>query len=207
MSNDEVYAGGLLTKALDPASQPETIRAFLREEITLIQESVASGTRVIDFGCGYGRHLALLANRLSLGVGVEYQRVYVADAIRRHGGGRLHFVVADGTSVPVERTFDMATCLTNTWGTMTDKAGILREMRRLSPRSRSRVLSVYAESSVPARCEWYARLDQEVTAVTAECIETAGGFRSEHFSEARLRALVGECVVRPFAGIGYFVLA
>jgi len=32
-----------------------------------------------------------------------------------------------------------------------------------------------------------------------------GGFRSEHFSEARLRSLVGECAVRPLASIAYVV--
>jgi hypothetical protein len=34
---------------------------------------------------------------------------------------------------------------------------------------------------------------------------TEGGFRSEHFSEARLRALVGECIIRPLADIAYVV--
>ena len=35
MSNDDVYAAGLLNRALDPATQPLTIQAFLRAEIDL----------------------------------------------------------------------------------------------------------------------------------------------------------------------------
>jgi hypothetical protein len=35
MSNDEVYAAGLLNRALDPATQSPEIRAFLQAEIEL----------------------------------------------------------------------------------------------------------------------------------------------------------------------------
>jgi len=69
-----------------------------------------------------------------------------------------------------------------------------------------RLLSVYAEASIPARREWYRRLGQDVVNESAECLTTNGGFRSEHFSEDRLRTLVGECTIRPFAGIAYLVL-
>jgi hypothetical protein len=89
---------------------------------------------------------------------------------------------------------------------MADQAGVLGEMRRLTPGAGRRLLSVYTEGSVPARREWYRRLGHEVTAVTDEFIETAGGFRSEHFSEARLRALVGPCDVRPLADIAFAVI-
>lgn len=38
-----------------------------------------------------------------------------------------------------------------------------------------------------------------------EFILNDGGFRSEHFSEARLRELVGDCAVRPLAQIAFVV--
>jgi hypothetical protein len=88
---------------------------------------------------------------------------------------------------------------------MGDKTGVLREMRRLAPRDRTRFLSVYSEASVPARREWYRRLGHNVVEESAEHLTTEGGFRSEHFSQARLRALVGDCTIRPFGGIAYAV--
>jgi SAM-dependent methyltransferase len=205
MSNEEVYAGGLLNRALDPATQPPEIRAFLQAEIDLLRGLIADGTRVVDLGCGTGRHLAALRDRLALGVGVDYQHSYIVEAHRLAGSPRLHFVTGDATAVPLQLAFDFATCMTNTWGTMSDKAGVLREMRRLAPRPHSRLLSVYAAASVPARREWYRRLGHAVVEVSDEFIVTEGGFRSEHFSEARLRALVGECAVRPLADIAYVV--
>jgi SAM-dependent methyltransferase len=204
MSNDEVYAGGLLNRALDPATQPAEIRAFLRAEIELLKETITEGMAVVDVGCGTGRHLALLRDRVRIGVGVDYEHAYVVEAHR--GGARpVHFVTGDATRLPIRARFDLATCLTNTWGTMSDKSGVLSEMRRCAPRPGMRLLSDYSEASIPARREWYRRLGQVVVTESDEYLMTDGGFRSEHFTEARLRQLVGDCTVRPLAGIAYIV--
>jgi ubiquinone/menaquinone biosynthesis C-methylase UbiE len=177
----------------------------LQAEIDLLNDMIVKGMAVIDLGCGIGRHLAMLGDRLRIGVGVDYEHSYVIEARRRVGARRLHFVTGDATAVPIGATFDLATCLTNTWGTMSDKAGVLREMRRLAPGPQTRLLSVYAEASVPPRREWYRRLGHTVSEETREYLMTEGGFRSEHFSEARLRSLIGDCMIRPFAGIAYLV--
>lgn len=200
MSNDDVYAAGLLKRALDPATQPPGIQAFLRAEIDLLHQLVKEGMRVLDLGCGTGRHLILLRDRLRLGLGVDYERTYIADAVRA-GAPPLHFIIGDATAVPVAAAFDFAVCLTNTWGTMSDKAGVLREMRRLAPKPHTRLLSVFSETSVASRTEWYRRLGHAVVEETGEYLVTDGGLRSEHFSDARLRSLVGDCTIRPVADI------
>jgi SAM-dependent methyltransferase len=201
MSNDEVYAAGLLNRALDPATQPPEIQAFLGAELDLLRDVIKEGMRVLDVGCGTGRHLALLGDRLRLGVGVDYERSYIAEAA--HGGGarHLHFIIGDATAIPIVARFDFAICLTNTWGTMTDKASVLREMRRLAPRPHTRLLSVFSEASVAARREWYRRFGHAVVEGTDEYLVTDGGLRSEHFSDARLRRLIGDCTIRPIGDI------
>ncbi|MGH7509269.1 MAG: class I SAM-dependent methyltransferase [Gemmatimonadales bacterium] len=201
MSNDDVYASGLLNRALDPATQPPQIQAFLRTELDLLHDVVKEGMRVVDVGCGTGRHLVLLGDRLRLGVGVDYERSYIADAAHRAGARHLHFITADATAIPLGAGFDLAICLANTWGTMTDKARVLREMRRLAPQPHTRLLSVFSETSVDARREWYRRFGHAVVEETDEYLVTDGGLRSEHFSDARLRGLIGECTIRPVADI------
>ena len=196
MPNDEVYASGLLNRALDPSTQPPEIQAVLRAEFDLLHDVLKEEMRVLDVGCGTGRHLILLGDRLRLGVGVDYERSYIAEAARRAGAGHLHFITGDATTIPIVEPFDFTMCLTNTWGTMSDKAGVLAEMRRLAPQPHTRLISVFSENSVAARREWYRRVGHPVVEETEEYLLTDGGLRSEHFSEARLRSLIGDCTIR-----------
>jgi ubiquinone/menaquinone biosynthesis C-methylase UbiE len=205
VSNDDVYAAGLLNRTLDPATQPPEIQAFLRAELDLLHSVITEGMPVIDVGWGTGRHLLRLSERLRLGLGVEYEHSYIAEAVRRAKAPHLHFITCDASAIPVVAAFDEAMCLTNTWGTMSDKTGVLREMRRLAPKPGTRLLSVYSKASVPSRREWYRRLGHAVLEETSEYLVTEGGFRSEQFSEARLRSLVGDGAIRPLADIAYVV--
>jgi ubiquinone/menaquinone biosynthesis C-methylase UbiE len=205
MSNEQAYAAGLLNRALDPATQPPEIRAFLQAEIDLLNDIVVEGMSMIDVGCGTGRHLTMLRDRLRTGVGVDYEHAYIVNARRRAGASRLHFVTGDATRIPIKAQFDLAVCMTNTWGTMSDQKGVLNEMRRLVSQPGARLLSVFAEASVAARREWYRRLGHTVAQESAEYLMTEGGFRSEHFTEARLKSLVGDCAIRPCADIAYIV--
>lgn len=206
MSNDEIYAAGLLNRALDPTTQPPAIQEYLQAEFDLLNRAIVQGMAVIDLGCGTGRHLARFGDRLRVGVGVDYEHTYVVEARRRVRARQLHFVTANATAVPISTCFDLAICMTNTWGTMSDKGGVLSEMRRLAPRLRTRLVSVYAKASVAPRREWYRRLGDPVIEESAESLTTEGAFRSEHFSEVRIRTLVGDCLIHPLAGIAYLVM-
>ena len=205
VNNDQAYAQGLLNKALDPATQPPAIRSFLQEESTLLRRLVPAASRIVDFGCGMGRHLIQLEDHVAFGVGLDYEVAYIAEAVRLAAVPHLHFFVSDATAVPLRASFDVAVCLTNTWGTMSDKAAVLNEMKRLSPRPGSRLLTVYAASSVPARSEWYANMGHEVQETTDQEIVAAGGFTSEHFTEDRLSELVGPCELHTIGDIAYVV--
>lgn len=203
MNNDEVYAQGLLAKALDPSTQPPAIRAFLRDEVDLLRRLTPRGSRVVDIGCGMGRHLIALGDHVTFGVGIDYERSYVAEARRRNRASHLRFIVADATALPMTTPFDLAVCLTNSWGTMSDPAAVLGEMKRLAPRPGARLLTVYAASSVPARSEWYANMGHAVQEVTDREVVAAGGFSSAHFTEDRLRDLLGPCELHPIGDIAY----
>lgn len=206
MSNDQIYAGGLLNRALNPATQPPEIQIFLAEEFALIDRFIPDRSRVIDFGCGSGRHLYYLARRLGTSMGVDYESGYIATANRRDNPPNLHFVVGDAAAVPANTLFDFAICLTNTWGTMENKAVVLHEMRRLSPTPGTRLLSVYSPASIGPRRAWYDNLDHAVLDETAEYLLTEGGFKSEHFTADRLRQIVGNCTIEPLTDIAWAVV-
>ena len=101
MSNDAIYATGVLNRALDPATQPPEVRAFMQAEIALLNDIVRPGTSVLDVGCGAGRHLLLLRDKIRIGIGVDYEHHYVAQARRLSGAGPLHFITADARRLPL----------------------------------------------------------------------------------------------------------
>jgi ubiquinone/menaquinone biosynthesis C-methylase UbiE len=123
----------------------------LQAEIDVLNDIVVEEMSIIDVGCGIGRHLTMLRIRLRIGVGVDYEHAYLVDARRRDGGSPLHFVTGDATCLPIRAQFDLAVCMTNTWGTMNDQRGVLNEMRRFIPQPRMRLPSAFAEASVAAR--------------------------------------------------------
>jgi SAM-dependent methyltransferase len=204
-ANEQVYAAGLLNRALDPSTQPPQIREYLRAELELLHNIIPRGVRLLDVGCGTGRHLGMLSDRLGLGIGVDYERSYIAEARRQVRARHVQFLAADATAIPLNTNFDLAVCLTNTWGTMRDKVGVLSEMRRLAPYPLTCVLSVYSLGSIAARREWYQRLGHNVLSESKDCLVSEGGFRSEHFSEARLRSIIGSCTITPLADVAWFV--
>lgn len=203
MDNQAVYAQGLLRRALDPFTQPPAIRAFLEDELALVRSLVPARSRVLDFGCGMGRHLIALDGHLSPSVGFDYAVAYIKEACRAGSGAGCVFFVADATAVPLSGPFDAAICLTNTWGNMSNKVEVINEMRRLSPRGGTRLVTVYSANSVAARREWYANIGHRVLEVTDDELIAEGGFSSEHFTERRLRGFLGPCELHPIGDIAY----
>lgn len=161
------------------------------------------GGRVVDIGCGSGRHLIALKDDVSVGIGVDYEKAYIAEANRQKPNRHLQFVVGDATAVPLNTEFDRAVCLTNTWGTMDDKAAVIGEMKRLAPVDGARILTVYAPPSIPSRKEWYRNLGHEVESVDEERIVTKAGFVTEHFTEARLESFIGPCKLQRIGNIAF----
>ena len=154
----------------------------MHAEFDLLHDVITDGMRVIDVGCGTGRHLLRLGDRLRLGLGVDYEHHYV-EAAHSANVPHVHFLTCDATAIAVASVFDFAMCVTNTWGTMSDRTGVLREMRRLAPIRGSRLLTVYSEASVPARREWYRRLGHAVLEETPEYLLkafAAAGGRCDH---------------------------
>jgi SAM-dependent methyltransferase len=203
LDNQAVYAQGLLRKALDPSTQPPAIRAFLDGELALVRSLLPPRSRVLDFGCGMGRHLIALDSHLGPSVGFDYQTAYIKEARRAGVGAGCLFFVADATAVPLSAPFDAAICLTNTWGTMSNKLGVINEMRRLSPSAGTRLVTVYSASSVGVRREWYANMGHRVLEATDRELIAEGGFSSEHFTERRFRDLLNPCELHLIGDIAY----
>jgi len=93
------------------------------------------------------------------------------------------------------------------WGAVSE-CGRLRQgppAPRETPQRVNVAYTLYSAASVPARREMVSPLGTYCLGGDRRYLMTEGGFRSEHFGEARLRSLVAEGAVRPLTSIAYVV--
>jgi len=86
--------------------------------------------RVVDVGCGDGRHILEAARRGCFAVGVDYDPGELRKARARLRGQRVDLVAADASRLPFrDGAFDAAIC-TETLEHLPDDAGAMREIAR-----------------------------------------------------------------------------
>ena len=104
---------------------PEIASAKLSIDPSLL----AAGTRVLDAGCGDGRHLAAAAGRGCRVVGIDYDPGELRSA--RAKAPHADLIVADATRLPFQSAaFDTVIC-TETLEHLPDDRGAMREMARV----------------------------------------------------------------------------
>lgn len=87
--------------------------------------------RVLDVGCGDGRHILAAAQRGALAVGVDYDMDELRKARQRLRGRRVDLLAADASHLPFrDAAFDAVIC-TETLEHLPDDAGAIAEIARV----------------------------------------------------------------------------
>ena len=74
---------------------------LLAEKLKLLLPHIG-GKRVLDLGCGNGRHLAELANQIAFGVGVDFSLPFIRYAAEEFKNiSNLGFALADVRAMPL----------------------------------------------------------------------------------------------------------
>ena len=68
------------------------------------------GKKILDVGCGTGRHTIRLAQAGAEVTGVDFSDKMLAVARKKAEGLQVRFVQADLRSIPIDESFDMVTC-------------------------------------------------------------------------------------------------
>ncbi len=145
-------------------SEPPTTGEQLRTEVDFIESalSVPSGGRMLDLGCGYGRHTVPLARRGYEMVGLDLSLDLLQNALRRAQAKQasIKFVHGDLRDLEFDQVFDGAFCFNTTFGYFTEAQNliVLRGVyRALKPGGRFLIDVAnrdHAIQSIPARNWW-----------------------------------------------------
>jgi SAM-dependent methyltransferase len=178
-------------------AEDEVLEAF----ITTLEATNGNALRLLDLGCGYGRHLLNLSERHKIdAVGLDINPRMITGAVdayheRDHLVGNVSFIPGDvalmGQIQP--DSFDAAICMTNTLGNMpADKQrAMLHRLATVLRPGGSVLLSVYAEGSSRARTASYEAVDLRVQE-EGDRIVAAQGLSSECFTRTRLSRLIAD---------------
>jgi len=146
------------------SSEPPTTSEQLRTEVDFIEStlSVPAGGRILDLGCGYGRHTVPLARRGYEMVGLDASLELLQKALRRAQAKQasIKFVHGDLRDLEFDGVFDGALCFNTTFGYFTEAQNlmVLRGMHRaLKPGARFLIDVANRDKaiqSIPVRNWW-----------------------------------------------------
>jgi len=107
---------------------PEIASAKLSIDPGLLPDPEA---RVLDVGCGDGRHLAAAAKRGCVAIGLDYERAELSGARARTRSLGVDLIVGDATRLPFRDGCMDAVICTETLEHLPDDAGAMREIARV----------------------------------------------------------------------------
>ncbi len=188
------------------AKQIPQINGYLLAEEAYLQEVISKGDWVLDFGCGNGRHLNLLKDKIGWGLGVDVNPYYLEEASNLCGSVKVHFEEGDIEAYPSEALFDVVFSMYNTFGNIENQRGLCDAMMQsLKPNGKA-IISVFSEASIAPRLKLYEIMGFDNLKIEGNTIITEDGFRSECFSGEELRALMPDATIEKFAEIGWMVV-
>lgn len=102
-------------------------------KLSICPELLPSGaaSRVLDVGCGDGRHIAAAAARGCFAVGLDYDAGELAKARARPGGLSVNLIAGDASRLPFRAGAFEAVICTETLEHLPDDTGAMREIGRV----------------------------------------------------------------------------
>lgn len=99
-SDEQIYNPQTISRSLLDVGQDYGSRLLWEKATTLLR--YIEGKRVLDLGCGNGRHLSEIADRVATGIGVDFSLPFIRQARKTFNpGGNVHWVVSDGRRIPI----------------------------------------------------------------------------------------------------------
>lgn len=168
------------------------IKNWFEREIDYLKTSIPPNSRILDVGCGFGRHIALLAPMAKEIIGIDNSSYMIDKAksqLSHHSNVQLLKQDIEKLSFAADH-FDYVICMTNTFGDFIEKKErAISEMARVCKPNGTVVISVYSNNALKVRLEDYKKVGLTIREVKGKRIYTDQGLVSEQFCEQELTDL------------------
>ncbi|UCG95827.1 MAG: class I SAM-dependent methyltransferase [archaeon] len=170
-------------------STPE-LKKWFEEEIKFLKENIKPGSRILDVGCGFGRHVEILAPFCDEVVGIDNNDNMVKRSEEKLAGLiNVKIILEDAKKMDFEDNyFDYVICMTNTFGNLADKKiEALKEMKRVCKEGGKIFLSVFSDKAFAARLKSYKKVNFIITKIDGSTFHLYNEVVSEQFTKQELK--------------------
>jgi len=172
------------------------IKDWLKKETTYLENNIRPGSKILDFGCGFGRHMKLLARSAKKVVGIDINIDMIKKAkANLHKFKNVELFVQDAKKLGFpSNSFDYVICMTNTFGNIPEiQLRAVREMKRVCKKNGRILISVYSSNALEIRKKDYKKVGLHITYIKGikedGIIYTREGLVSEQFTKPLLQRI------------------
>jgi 2-polyprenyl-6-hydroxyphenyl methylase/3-demethylubiquinone-9 3-methyltransferase len=168
------------------------IKDWFSKEIEYLEKNIKPNSKILDIGCGFGRHIKILAPFAEEIIGIDNNSDMVQKSKQNLSKIKnIKLFLQDAKKLDFgDNSFDYVICMTNTFGDFPDvKIDVLKEMKRVCKSNGKIIISVYSEKSLEIRKNDYEKVGLHITKIDNGIIQTKEGLISEQFTKSQLGKL------------------
>jgi len=162
-------------------------KRLFEQEKKYLENNVKSDSRVLDIGCGDGRNILSIVEKVQSVVGIDIDPKAIEDAIRRlHQYKNVQIILGSAFDLPCDEYQYDVVILSMTFVNFSNhKNKSLTEMKRVLKPGGKIVMSVYSEHAMNERLNMYKKIGVPVQEVLVKEVifdKSVGANTSEQFS-------------------------
>ena len=168
------------------------IKDWFQKEIVYLNKNIKPNSKILDIGCGFGRHIEIIADFSKEVIGIDDNPNMIKKAKDRLSNFKnVKLFLQNAQKLDFEDNyFDYVICLTNTFGDFPElKEKALKEMKRVCKKDGKIIISVYNDKALEIRKKDYEKVGLHITKIKNNIIYTEEGLISEQFSKPQLKEL------------------
>lgn len=187
---DKFFSKPFFEKWIKEAA-PE-IKDWFQKEIEYLQNNIKPDSKILDVGCGFGRHIQILAGFSKEVIGIDDDENMIRKAKQNLANlDNVKVFLQEANNLNFDDdSFDYVVCMTNTFGNFPDiKVDVLKEMKRVCKEGGRIIISVYSEKALEIRKKDYEKVGLHITKIKNGTIYSEEGLTSEQFTKPQLENL------------------